>query len=157
MALRLLFLAIILTIATLGKPSQGASLEIPSHGDIQSTKRFLREINEENEERTVATDAISTLAKNKDVVLKIVETNELPAKVTEVVKKYPLVIPGVSAAFIKLRMKLWFRRKVPPTFVFKALGLRGLLTDELLHGHPFYKYFAAYQKKWAQAQRFLEF
>ncbi|POM66066.1 Secreted RxLR effector peptide protein [Phytophthora palmivora] len=162
----IILMTITLTAATLVGTSHGASLQSNSHGDNKSTNRFLRVTNSENEERIVAMEAIESLAKNKNVVIKIMEADEIPEKVAAVVKKYPLVIPGVSAAIIRVRLKLWYWWRVPPTVVFKALGLRGYSAEinknvipptSELKSHPFYKYFKEYRDKWVNNQKFLEF
>ncbi|ETK77244.1 hypothetical protein F441_16808 [Phytophthora nicotianae CJ01A1] len=120
--------------------------------NIDTSGRFLRVV-KNDEERTVASaETITSLVKSKSVINTLVDT--LPSKLAEIEKKYPIVIPGVSQAYIKVRLRLAYSSRTPPTEIFRFLGLRGH-HGERLKNHPFYKYYEAYFNKWKNAQKHL--
>ncbi|EEY56343.1 secreted RxLR effector peptide protein, putative [Phytophthora infestans T30-4] len=81
----------------------------------------------------------------------------LPSTLPKGVKGFNFKIPGVSNAIIRLKMEIWFYYRIPPTFVFKKLGLVGKGTDEVLHAQENYKYFVSYFNAWYESQKFLIF
>ncbi|KAE8909257.1 hypothetical protein PF005_g19089 [Phytophthora fragariae] len=85
---------------------------------------------------------------------------KLPSKLPSKIKAQAFKIPGVADVTIRLQMEVWFYYRMPPTFVFRKLGLVGIVgkdSDKLLHAHPNYKYFKSYFDAWYKAQQHLIF
>ncbi|KAF4044119.1 hypothetical protein GN244_ATG03575 [Phytophthora infestans] len=120
--------------------------------NIDTNRRSLR-VAQRDEARTVASvETVTALVKSKSLINDLVDT--LPSKLAELEKKYPIVIPGVSEAIIKARLKYAYWYGVPPTKIFKFLGLRGH-SEARLHDHPLFKFYQEYVRKWGKSQEYL--
>ncbi|KAG3084345.1 hypothetical protein PI125_g19536 [Phytophthora idaei] len=146
---------LVVTVITLvniaATPSLAASVALEDK-NVDTSGRFLRVVNTD-EERTVASaETIASLVKSKSGVSALAES--LPSKLVEIEKKFPIVVPGVSVAVIKARLKLFYWHSAPPVKVFRYLGL-GRYSEARREKHPFYKYYKDYNDKWAKAQEHL--
>ncbi|KAF1775145.1 hypothetical protein GQ600_25231 [Phytophthora cactorum] len=146
---------LVVTVITLvniaATPSLAASVALEDK-NVDTSGRFLRVVKNDEERAVASAETIASLVKSKSGVSALAES--LPSKLVEIEKKYPIVVPGVSVAVIKARLKLFYWHRTPPVKVFRYLGL-ARYSEDRREKHPFFKYYTDYKVKWVTAQEHL--